>query len=37
MKWSSKKEVRAPVAWKETYPNAEFTAITPENYLEFIG
>jgi predicted AAA+ superfamily ATPase len=36
MKWSSKKTASAPAAWKQSYPEAEFLTITPENYLGFI-
>lgn len=36
IKWSPKK-VRPPHNWLATYPNAEFTTISKENYLEFIA
>ncbi len=35
IKWSEKKR-RVPALWKETYPHATYTVISPENYLEFI-
>jgi len=35
-KWSSRKPVSPPKRWLSTYSNAEFTAITPDNYLEFV-
>jgi predicted AAA+ superfamily ATPase len=36
IKWSEKKGVKSPPDWLGTYPNAEFTVITPDNYLDFI-
>ena len=35
-KWSAKKKVTPPSLWLETYPKANFTVITPDNYLDFI-
>lgn len=35
-KWSSKKTVKAPKDWKTTYPNAEFSVVSPDNYLDFV-
>lgn len=35
-KWSERKRVRPPKKWAETYPEAEFTVITPANYLDFV-
>lgn len=35
-KWQGKKPLAAPKGWRETYANAEFTAIHPENYLDFV-
>ncbi|MCI0542350.1 ATP-binding protein [bacterium] len=36
-KWSGKKaRKRAPAAWRQAYPDALFSTITPENYLEFV-
>ncbi len=32
----SRKKVKAPVSWKETYPSATFTLVNKENYLPFI-
>ncbi|MEW5985810.1 MAG: ATP-binding protein [Chloroflexota bacterium] len=36
MKWSSRKPVRPPRLWLETYPNAEFRVVTAENYLDWL-
>lgn len=35
-KWSERKRVKPPKKWAETYPEAEFTVITPANYLDFV-
>lgn len=35
-KWSARKKISAPKGWVQAYPHAKFTAITPDNYLEFI-
>lgn len=35
IKWKEKK-VKVPAAWQKTYPEAEFTVINPENYLNWI-
>lgn len=35
-KWSEKKDVRPPKEWLEAYPKADFFAITPRNYLDFV-
>ena len=35
-KWSTRKSVQPPGLWAETYANAEYQVITPENYLDFI-
>jgi uncharacterized protein len=35
-KWKSKK-VRPPKAWSAAYPDAQFSVITPDNYLDWIG
>jgi len=35
-KWSSKKRASMPQKFKENYPHALFTVITPENYLEYV-
>jgi hypothetical protein len=35
-KWNTKKAVRCPLAFRNAYPNAEFSVITPENVEEFI-
>lgn len=36
-KWSSKKTVHPPRGWQKAYPEASFSVITPENYLEFVA
>ncbi|MDX1906270.1 MAG: ATP-binding protein [Bacteroidia bacterium] len=36
MKWSNNK-AKAPASWLETYPEATFTLLNQENYLEFIA
>lgn len=36
-KWSRLKKVTAPGEWKNNYPDASFSPITPENYLEFLA
>jgi uncharacterized protein len=35
-KWSPQKGSRPPVGWNETYPQAQFSVVTPENYKYFI-
>jgi predicted AAA+ superfamily ATPase len=35
-KWSAKKKVTPPSLWLDSYPEADFTVITPDNYLNFI-
>ncbi len=35
-KWSPQKRAAAPARWLETYPEAEFQVIHPNNYLDFI-
>ena len=36
-KWSVKKKTQAPAEFLKAYPKAQFTVITPENYLDFVG
>lgn len=36
-KWNAKAKARIPSAWKDAYPDAEFSVITPENFMEFCG
>jgi len=36
IKWKDKK-IKAPADWLSAYPNSEFSVISPDNYLEFIG
>ena len=35
-KWSTKKAGSAPRSWQSAYPEAEFSTITPDNYLDFL-
>ena len=35
-KWNKNKKPKIPTAFAKAYPNASFTTITPENYLDFI-
>jgi len=36
-KWSTKKKIlKPPRNWKESYPEASFEVITPDNYIDFI-
>lgn len=35
-KWSAARRVAAPRSWLGAYPEAEFTVITPQNYLDFV-
>jgi predicted AAA+ superfamily ATPase len=35
-KWNPKKKAKAPKAFIESYSNAQFECITPENFLEFV-
>ena len=35
-KWSTRKRVTAPSGWLNTYSDAEFTVISPENFLDFV-
>lgn len=35
-KWSSTKKIYAPSHWHESYPQASFAVITPENYLDYV-
>ena len=36
IKWTAKRKAKAPTLWLETYPQATYQVITPENYLDFI-
>ena len=36
MKWSPRRTVRPPGAWRTAYPDSIFEVIHPENYLDFI-
>jgi uncharacterized protein len=36
IKWKDNGKTKVPSAWKAAYPEAEFTVITPQNYLEWI-
>lgn len=35
-KWSAAKQVSAPRAWRQAYPDSEFYVVHPENYQDFI-
>ncbi len=35
-KWSSDKILRIPQEWRETYPEASYEVINPDNYLDFV-
>lgn len=35
-KWSPKRKTFPPKGWLTTYPEAEFTVITPDNFLDFL-
>lgn len=36
-KWNAKQRCRVPKAFREGYPDASFTCITPETYEQFVG
>jgi len=36
MKWSPRRNARAPGAWRRAYPGNTFKAVHPQNYLDFI-
>jgi uncharacterized protein len=36
MKWSQAKTLRPPARWMETYKNAGFEVVHPDNYLDFV-
>jgi len=35
-KWNPRKKAKAPKVFIESYSNAQFECITPENFLEFL-
>lgn len=35
-KWSSRKKTKIPTSFAETYPEAQFQCITPDNYWDFL-
>jgi len=35
-KWSEKKKVQEPTAWKENYPGSSFYVVNPDNYLKYV-
>jgi predicted AAA+ superfamily ATPase len=35
-KWASGKSASVPPSWKNAYPDAEYSVITPANYQQFI-
>jgi len=37
MKWSPRRNARAPAAWRRAYPDSAFEVIHPQNYLDFIA
>jgi len=37
VKWSTKKDSHAPSEWTANYPEANFSVITPDNYLDFVS
>ena len=36
IKWKER-QIGPPADWLSAYPNSEFSVISPDNYLEFIG
>jgi predicted AAA+ superfamily ATPase len=36
-KWTMKKKDKPPKKWLESYPDATFELVTPDNYIEFVG
>ena len=36
-KWSSKRRDKPPKKWRDSYPEAQFERVTPDNYLDFAG
>jgi hypothetical protein len=36
MKWKQTNKVKAPSAWRDNYPESEFSIIHPGNYLDWI-
>jgi len=36
-KWTMKKKDKPPKKWLESYPDATFAVVTPDNYIEFVG
>jgi hypothetical protein len=36
-KWSSKRRDKPPKKWRDSYPEAQFERLTPDNYLDFVG
>jgi uncharacterized protein len=36
-KWKIKKKVKPPKKWLESYPDATFELVTPDNYIELVG
>ncbi|GHU63132.1 ATPase [Spirochaetia bacterium] len=35
-KWSPKKAAKIPAVFKEAYPDSDYAAVTPENFLEWV-
>ena len=36
-KWSPARRVKPPRAWLDSYPEASFALVTPDNYLDFVA
>ena len=36
-KWKMQKKDKPPQKWIESYPEAAFEHVTPDNYLDFVG
>jgi uncharacterized protein len=36
-KWSAKKHATLPITFRKAYPNSSFTAVSPENYQDFLS
>lgn len=36
LKWNPKRLKKAPKAWREGYPDAEFKVVSPDNFLDFL-
>lgn len=36
-KWSANRRIKPPRKWTDSYPDAKFEVVTPDNYLDFVG